>query len=212
MQRNMQMKKRNLLAVLALCIAAPAIASDRAPDVANEGAIRDKWMLADGAQIDAPFYPDGFAGTPRDVCVALGYRVNADGTTSDFRVLKQWNSQTQAIEPAEGFWAGFAHAGADEVRGWKFQPREGVTPEPVFTVATLTWTRNAGADQLAVREKCGIRNLSAFLRSGGLQSGLNDHEIERYARLREDRLQGIAGTPNNPTTVTKGFEKPKPKP
>jgi hypothetical protein len=204
------MTKRNALAVLALCIAAPAIASDRAVDVANEGGIRDKWTLADGVEISAPVHPDGFAGTPRDVCVALGYRVNADGTTSDFRVLKQWNSQTQAIEPAEGFWAGFAHAGADTVRTWKFQPREGTAPEPVFTVATLTWTRNAGTDQLAVREQCRIRDLAAFLRSGGRQYGLNDHDIERYARLQEDRAQRAAGTPNNFKTSSKGFDKPKP--
>ena len=85
-----------------------------------------------------------------------------------------------------------------------------MTPEPVFTVATLTWTRQAGTDQLAVRQKCEIRNLAAFMRSGGQQSGLNDHEIERTARLREDRAQRSAGTPNNRTTVTRDVSKPKP--
>ena len=98
------------LAALALCVSASVSAADKAPDtaIANEGAIRDKWMLADGAKLAAPGYPAEFAPDMRNVCMALGYKINPDGTTSDFQVLKQWNSATDDMEPQPGFWEAFA--------------------------------------------------------------------------------------------------------
>ena len=56
------MKKVPALALLALCIAGPALAAEAEPkvDIANEGGIRDKWMLADGAKLAAPAFAKPF--------------------------------------------------------------------------------------------------------------------------------------------------------
>ena len=94
------MSSRNALralAALTLCFAAAAPAADRKDEtaIANEGGIRDKWMLADGVPLAAPGYPAEFAPALRNVCIALGYRNNPDGTTSDFQVVKQWNSAAE---------------------------------------------------------------------------------------------------------------------
>ena len=62
--------------------------------VANEGTIGDKWALADGATLATPAYPPAMAARGDDVCLALGYLINPDGSTSDFAVLRQWNSGT----------------------------------------------------------------------------------------------------------------------
>jgi hypothetical protein len=194
------MKKVPALALLALCIAGPALAAD-APkvDIASEGAIRDKWMLADGAKLAAPAYPEGFAQAQRDVCLALGYQINPDGSTSGYRVLKQWNSETADAEPVDGFWTGFANAGADAVRQWKFKARpEVATPAPVFTVATLTWQTRKDTNAATLRSECKIADLISFMRDVDREKGgINDHDIERTARRREDRVQTFAGTPKN---------------
>jgi hypothetical protein len=196
------MSSRNvvrLMGALSLCMCANAFSAD-APqtDVANEGGIRDKWTLAPGAKLATPAYPDGFADAQRDVCIALGYQIGADGKTSDFRVLKQWNSQTQAIEPVDGFWSGFANAGADAVGQWQFQPRPEVAmPAPVYTVATLTWQTRKDTNPVTLRNRCKIDDLVVFMRNDSDKKGLNDHIIDRTARARDDRIQTFAGTPKN---------------
>ena len=165
--------------------------------IVNEGGIRDHWMLA-GAPLALPAYPEGFGKEARDVCIALGYQVNADGTTSNFRVLHQWNSQTGGIEPVDGFWAGFALAGTDAVSQWKFAPRpEAGPPQPVFTVATLTWNTTHGMWPADLRERCRIRNLAVFVRAlpNPPGSGLNDHLHDRRSRAQDHYYQRIAGTP-----------------
>ena len=199
------MQKIHALSLLALCFAGSAIAAESqqpAVDIASEGGIRDKWMLEDGAKLAAPAYPEGFANAQRDVCVALGYRIAADGSSSDFRVLKQWNSQTGEFEPVDGFFNAFANAGADAVRQWKFKARpEVATPAPVFTVATLTWQTRKDANAAALRGECKIGDLVAYMGDLERQKGLNDHEIERTARRREDRVQVFAGTPKNKPNI-----------
>jgi len=189
-----------------------ASASDQKPPEANkpevaiasEGRIGNKWMLAVD-KLAMPQYPDGYAKEARDVCIALGYEIAPDGSTSGYRVLKQWNSQTQAIEPVDGFWANFANAGVDAVSQWKFKPRPEVTaPQPVFTVATLTWQTRQDTNPATLRGKCRIDDLAVFLRNDGQVRGLNDHLIERTSRAREDRVQRYAGTPKNQPNMTPG--------
>jgi hypothetical protein len=195
---------KNRSAVLALtalslcCVAAIASSADKVRTV-NEGGIRDQWMLADGVKLAMPTYPVEFAkAEPRDVCLALGYQINPDGSTSDFRVLKQWNSQTEAKEPVDGFFGGFAQSGADAVAQWKFKPRPEVAqPTPTFTVATLTWQTVKGSDGAALRAHCKIDDLVAHLKEMTRKGGLNDHLIDRDNRARNAELQRRAGTPQN---------------
>ncbi|MCC8364129.1 energy transducer TonB [Lysobacter sp. A6] len=172
----------------------PNLAPPESAQIANEGAIRNRWAL-DG-ELALPAWPDGFAQARRDVCLALGYTINPDGSTSNFHVLQQWNSDTGGIEPADGFWAAFAGAGVDAVRQWKFTPRpEAGAPQPVFTVATLTWKTRADTWPNALRGRCDIDNLAAFLHRYQERYDLNDHLFDRAQRRNEDRHQAIAGTP-----------------
>lgn len=164
--------------------------------IANEGGIRNRWTL--GGELALPVLPDGFAKAQRDVCVALGYQINEDGTTSNFRVLKQWNSETGGIEPVEGFWAAFVGAGADAVSQWKFTPRSEVgPPQPVFTVATLTWRTRTDSWPNQLRARCQISNLAAWLHRFDPRFDMNDHRFDVAQRQNEDRHQRIAGNPAN---------------
>src|SRR5690349_10845791 len=129
----------SLSCVIALLVAfaAPAWAG-KSIDVVGEGGIRDKWMLAEGAKLAVPSYPPAFAERKDDVCVSIGYLLHPDGTTSDFTLLKAWNSANGRGEPADGYWMAFAGAAGDALSQWRFQPRPEVAhPVPVFTTGTF---------------------------------------------------------------------------
>src|SRR5690606_10846038 len=106
--------------------------------VASEGRIGDRWMLAEGATLATPAYPAHLAGRGDDVCVALGYRILPDGSTTDFAVLKQWTSAGEGQQ--DDYWRAFAEAGADALSQWRFQPRPGVVARSTYTVATLAFS------------------------------------------------------------------------
>ena len=147
---------------IALATAGPA-AADQRIGVANEGGIRGAWKLAEGVQLAVPQYPQAFIARGDTVCVGVGYLLNPDGSTSDFTLLKAWNSTSGTSEPDPGYWSAFAEAAADALKQWKFQPRPEVTdPKPVYTVATFVF--GAKGAMAGMRSHCQIPNLAARLR------------------------------------------------
>ena len=100
---------RNIWIALALVLASGAHAQDKVR-IANEGGIREDWMLAPGAKLSAPGYPGAFAKTGDDVCVAMGYRIQPDGSTSDFSLLKARSSRRGKGEAVQGYWEAFSQA------------------------------------------------------------------------------------------------------
>ena len=189
---------------LSLCLLAGSALADQPKNdpsvkavVQNEGAIRDKWMLADGVQLAAPAYPAEYTKLNRNVCLALGYLINPDGTTSDFKVLKQWNQTTQEKEPEAGFYEAFAKAGAVAVAQWKFKPRPEVTqPVETYTVATLSFQANREIDAAQLRQPCQIPNLAAHMEIQR-KKDMNDANIERGLRRNDDALRKAVGTPGS---------------
>lgn len=150
--------------------------------VVNEGGIRDAWAAAPGGKFVAPGYPAAFAARADEVCLALGYRIQPDGSTSDFTLLKAWNGATGEREPVAGFWDAFSQAAAAAVGQWRFAPKPGTgNPRAVDTVATLTF--GATADQAALRAHCRIADLASFLQQTKLQRArrgdMNRHQLDR---------------------------------
>lgn len=133
-------------------------------EVVNEGGIRDRWMLAEGVELAAPGYPAQFVDRGDSVCLAMGYAIKPDGTTSDFSLIRSWNSSTGVAEPVEGFWDTFARAGANALSQWKFQPRPEVAEaRPTYTVATLFFNGRDGLDNQTLRDHCRIDDLKALV-------------------------------------------------
>lgn len=150
--------------------------------VANEGAIRDAWTAAPGGSFAAPGYPAVFAARADEVCLALGYRIEPDGSTSSFTLLKAWNSAAGEQEPVDGFWDAFSQAAAAAVGQWRFAPKPEIgSPRPVDTVATLTF--GATGDQAALRAHCRIGDLASFMEQAKLQRArrgdMNRHQLDR---------------------------------
>lgn len=186
-------------AFLALALAGQ-VDAQQSVRVVNEGGIRDEWMLAPGARLAAPGYPGAFAEKGDNVCVAMGYRINPDGSTSDFALLKSWSSSTAEVEPAEGFWDAFSQASAVALQQWKFSPRPEVSkPRAVDTVATMTFMGRQAEDAAGLRAKCKIDDLAAFLEQVKLdmakRGDLNRHQLGNAYR-QQTRAEMIR-TPRN---------------
>lgn len=170
------------LPLLALVLGGSLAQAQDAVGIANEGGIRDKWMLADGVTLAAPGYPAGFAGRGDNVCVAVGYRIRPDGSTSDYTLLRSWSSSTGEKEPEAGFWDAFAQASAAALAQWKFKPRpEVASANPVDTVATMTFMGKTMDDPAALRSRCKIEDLRTVLleaRQGIGKRDMNRHTLE----------------------------------
>lgn len=180
------MHVRSIVLLCALGFVAPAFAG-QSIDVADEGGIKDKWMLKEGVPLAVPAYPLAFAQRKDEVCVSVGYLLRADGTTSDFALVKAWNSAEGDDEPVPGYWAAFAAAAGDALAQWQFQRRPEVArAEPVYTVGTFIFGAKAGAS--ALREHCRIPNLSAHLRDLRDTAGRRAPPILADLDLSDDEL------------------------
>lgn len=174
---------------LALVLPIAAAAKDRVK-IVDEGGIRDQWTLAPGATLAAPGYPAEFAARGDNVCVAIGYAIQPDGSTSDFSLLKGWASSTGgAREPVPGFWEAFAQAGASAVSQWKFRPKPEVTePLPVYTVATMRFMGREAIDPAALHGHCAIQDLAGYVQKqkwDRYQTGnLPKNALEQFQRGR----------------------------
>lgn len=166
--------------------AGPTDAQER-PRVVDEGGLRAEWTLVPGVPLAAPQYPAEFAARADDVCIALAYAVNPDGTTSDFSLVKGWTSSTAgAREPVPGFWPASAQAGAAALSQWRFAPRpEVAAPQKTVTVATMLFTGRGTTDPTALRAHCAVRNLSALLtklKREAASGSMARSEAERLSR------------------------------
>ena len=189
--------------VLAMVLSSAAIAQEK-QRVANEGTIGDKWMLADGAALATAAYPASLAVRGDNACIALGYLIGKDGSTSDFAVLKQWNSESGEQEPVDGYWQAFAQAGADAVSQWRFKARPGVDVViPTYTVATLGFQGGKQAiDGAALREHCQIKDLAdqlARVKSKRFERGdtLKQDMEKNRMRQREQQVEEIMRRANS---------------
>lgn len=148
-------------AVTALCLglllaSGTASAGDKIR-IVNEGGIAAAWTLAPGASLPVPAYPEAYAQDQKEVCVAIGYLLNPDGTTSNFALLKSWTQDEPKRDAAE-FWQAFANDASNALARWKFAPRPEVTdPKPVYTVATFLFAAKNPAE---LRAHCAISDLA----------------------------------------------------
>lgn len=170
--------------ILALSLAASNAHAQSEPRIANEGGIRDEWMLADGIKLAAPGYPAAFAPRGDNVCLAMGYRINPDGTTGEFTMLKGWSSSGGEKEPLEGFWDAFSQASASALTQWRFKPRPEVgTPRPVDTVATMTFVGKQAQDAAELRGHCKVTDLASLLEQAKVQRArrgdMNRHQLDK---------------------------------
>lgn len=151
-------------AVLCTCLAIASSGSGaEGIRVVNEGGIRDAWTLRPGFSLPVPAYPREYSAQPGEVCVAIGYLIHGDGTTSDFALIKSWTAAEVAKADEQNYWGAFANAAAQALAQWQFQPRPEVkSPKPVFTVATFVF---GSRDPMELRKRCAVPDLATLLRT-----------------------------------------------
>lgn len=175
--------------------------------VVNEGGISDRWALADGVPLAAPGYPAKFITRGESVCLAMGYAIKPDGSTSDFSLLKKWNSGTGNGEPVDGFWDAFAQVGANALSQWKFKPRPGVADtKTTYTVATLFFSGSDGLATAMLKEHCKVADLKTLInnnaeqrlnRAQGWDLASKEHQRNAHSATRRSML-------DNPSPIRTG--------
>lgn len=136
-------------------------AAGTAVRIADEGTLGRTHDIAPGTSLPAPGYPEIYAGSGDDVCIALGYTVKKDGTTGDFRLLRAWSSNRALAERQERYLDAFAGAAADAVSKWRFVPKQAENAASVQTVATVTFRAGSA---VGLTERCQITDLAAHYR------------------------------------------------
>jgi hypothetical protein len=153
------MRARTLLFSALVAAALPAIAAGDRIRIADEGKIGDQWSLVPGTQLMPP-YPEAYARNPEQVCLVVGYLVNADGSTSDFSLLKSWTSGSNARGRSK-FWTEFGDLASRALAQWRYAPRDAASAQPVYTAATFVFgTPGAAA---ATKEHCELIDLAERL-------------------------------------------------
>jgi hypothetical protein len=152
------MKFRMLILAAMAAAALPAMAADRI-QIVNQGAIDARWTIVPGTQLMPP-YPDAYAKDAEEVCMVVGYLVNADGTTSDFSLLKSWASGGDSRSRAK-FWADFADLSSRALAQWRYTPKDPASAKPVYTATTFVFGNQTNA--LATQEHCAVPDVAQRL-------------------------------------------------
>jgi hypothetical protein len=204
------MRIRTLLIAALAAAALPAMAADSIR-IADEGKIGDEWSLVPATQLMPP-YPEAYATEPEEVCLVVGYLVNADGTTSDFSLLKSWTSGSNS-RSRKDFWTEFADLSSRALAQWRYAPKTAAS-KPVYTAATFVF--GAPANAADTKTHCEVSDLttrmvelrydprSSRLMKRGIYSRLAiDPGVEERARLQmiaqrevDDRAQEKANVRN----------------
>ena len=137
-------------------------------------------MVDPGVDLAVPDYPAARSSRRSgNVCIVLGYKIGTDGTTSDFALLKQWNSRMGKDVPTIGFLEDFSKAGADAVSQWKFKPQPGVNePASTYTTIALLFPGDEGIDVPdKVLNHCRIADMDSYLVALN-RNGHRSHSID----------------------------------
>jgi hypothetical protein len=172
-----------LLAASLACLASVAWAGapPRPVKIVDEAVSRKDW---------APVQPQMRAPTPageaHDVCVALGFKINRDGSTSDVvllmgRIDGQDAGQDPRLTP-------YAQAAAAAVGSWRFEATPDASSNRVmFTSGSVAFARPGGPGEQAVREQCVISDLKGFIAKAQEADGNGPQaELERRRRAELD--------------------------
>ena len=178
--------------VVMAAVALPGMAGEKVR-IVNEGGIKDQWMLAEGVKLAAPGYPAALIERGHNVCIALGYAIKPDGTTSDFSIVKSWSSAGQ--EQPDEYWDAFAQASAGAVSQWAFAPRPEVAePQPTYTVATMQFMSRHAMDGAELRSHCRVDDLAAELQRNARNNPMNS-QIRRDLEQADRNRSALGNTP-----------------
>ncbi len=193
------------LLVLALVSAAQAKAPGKAnadqPATVSESDAANFWQPK--SPMNEPALPVSAPDASEDVCVSLGYQVKADGSTSDYALLRSWGSKHPRGIPDSAAYSIYSRTAVAATMQRSFTavaPAAGastagaptdVQPKAIFTATTFAFPAQAGGDRSAVRAHCAIADLPDFIRRAQEDSYRRRGDLNKG---RVDRAQVMRGT------------------
>ncbi|HWT14583.1 MAG TPA: hypothetical protein VN581_02275 [Patescibacteria group bacterium] len=185
-------------AMMALMLAsgfAVAAKTEGRVDIVTEGGIGKTWGAAPGASFAAPGYPAAMKDRAVNVCVSLGYTLNAEtGAPDDLMLLQSWSRDKDDIALTEAELEPFVQSAASALAQWRFVPKEGA-PKHVttFTSATMTFNGEPKTRPQSLPGQCRITDLPAFVGEEGKgRDRVNQTLLDRMAmqgqKLRQDNI------------------------
>lgn len=177
--------QRVALAVGALLAAVCASAASRV-GIVSEHTLAETWIPAPDAPRVVPGYPASASESTGDVCVNIGFMIEADGKTSNFAELRSWSSATPDAAPPAKLAQPFVQSAAAAVSMWRFVPTKGKA-RPVYTSASFAFDRSRTQAAEAIRAHCRIEDLA------GLIAHARSEQARRRHAGRDGKESGLAG-------------------
>ena len=152
---------RLCLGLAVFAVAAGTASAARQPKIVSQAQLAEYWQVGDGAPAPRFRLKESPFG---DVCVALGYRIKADGTTADFSLLKAWGSANPDVPPADDKIPALiqAAAGAASQRHYTSTVKDGEAKE-VYTSGTFVFLASETSDPAKIGGNCDIADLKSFV-------------------------------------------------
>lgn len=167
---------KRLFAAVVMVVAGAAVAEQSQVRIVDEGKL-DAVGLSMSARSPDAAYPAAYATSKDDVCVAIGYTVNADGSTGNFRLLRAWSSDRSRAESDARYLDAFTMAATEAVSQRRYRAQE--ASPLVATAATITFEGSGTANRLA--DRCKVNQLADYYRVAG-----------RHPLLALDTSRGLA--------------------
>lgn len=173
------------VAFASLLISLPSMADGGRIGIVSESDLPSVWVPAPGAKQYAAGYPS-VADKTQDVCIGIGYRIQKDGSTSDFNVISVWNSKDPKIETTSDRIDEFVQLAAAVVSKRRYAPAPDARPKITFTAATFAFSGSGTLNEATIAGHCRIEDLDAFVertqvdayRRGSVQRS----QLEKYQR------------------------------
>jgi hypothetical protein len=169
------------------------------PAIISEGGAGTFWRQVTPNAI--PPFPAN-ADASEDVCVGVSYLIKADGTTSDFALLKSWTSKHAKGVPSGAKYEGFTRGAVAAVAVRKYAPAQataaGALVTPVYTASTFAFSSRPDADQQALRAHCVVEDLPGFVAKVQHDARKDTKNLRRaeMERARVANPPNITGTAN----------------
>lgn len=147
------------------------------------------WSPAPGVVQVRAGYPTTVADRAQDVCVNIGYLINANGTTSDFTQMKAWSSVSPGEEPKPELVQPFVQSAAAAVSMWRLASKS-ARPKSIYTSATFVFSGGKSMSEEALGAKCRIDNLQAHV-AQAQQAKYGNRDSAREERQAEARSREL---------------------
>jgi hypothetical protein len=120
------------------------------------------WKPAPGEPMFLAGYPDAAPARNLDVCVNIGFLIDARGRTSKFVELKSWSSASGDEVPSIESIAPFTQLAAAVLARRKFAPL-GTKPRPTYTAESFSFAGSGKLDDDVIAERCAVEDLQAVV-------------------------------------------------